>query len=79
MAELAQMLVSAENPVIVTSRSARTPAGLQHLVELAETLGYSEETRIGALRTAAPSAIEQSYVNHRKAMRLRGAFTCSQT
>ncbi len=39
VAELAQMLVAAENPVIVTSRSARTPAGLQHLVELAETLG----------------------------------------
>ncbi len=39
VAELAQMLVSAENPVIVTSRSARTPAGLKLLVELAETLG----------------------------------------
>jgi acetolactate synthase I/II/III large subunit len=36
--ELAKMLVDAENPVIVTSRSARTPAGLQLLVELAETL-----------------------------------------
>ena len=35
---LAQMLVAAENPVIVTSRSARTPAGLKLLVELAETL-----------------------------------------
>jgi thiamine pyrophosphate-dependent acetolactate synthase large subunit-like protein len=39
VAELAQLLVSAENPVIVTSRSARTPAGLTLLVELAETLG----------------------------------------
>ncbi len=38
-AELAQMLVAAENPVIVASRSARTPAGLALLVELAETLG----------------------------------------
>jgi len=36
--ELAKMLVEAENPVIITSRSARTPAGLQLLVELAETL-----------------------------------------
>ena len=36
--ELAKMLVEAENPVIVASRSARTPAGLQLLVELAETL-----------------------------------------
>ena len=39
VAELAQMLVAAENPVIVTSRSARTPAGVTLLVELAETLG----------------------------------------
>jgi acetolactate synthase-1/2/3 large subunit len=39
VAELAQMLVSAENPVIVTSRSARTPAGITLLVELAELLG----------------------------------------
>jgi acetolactate synthase I/II/III large subunit len=39
VAELAQLLVSAENPVIVTSRSARTPAGLKLLVDLAETLG----------------------------------------
>jgi acetolactate synthase-1/2/3 large subunit len=38
VAELAQLLVNAENPVIVTSRSARTPAGLKLLVELAETL-----------------------------------------
>ncbi|MGP0073452.1 MAG: thiamine pyrophosphate-binding protein [Bryobacteraceae bacterium] len=39
VAELARMLVAAENPVIVTSRSARTPAGVMLLVELAETLG----------------------------------------
>jgi thiamine pyrophosphate-dependent acetolactate synthase large subunit-like protein len=36
--ELAQLLVAAENPLIVTSRSARTPNGLKLLVELAETL-----------------------------------------
>jgi thiamine pyrophosphate-dependent acetolactate synthase large subunit-like protein len=36
--ELAQMLVAAENPLIVTSRSARTPEGIKLLVELAETL-----------------------------------------
>src|SRR5580704_3142622 len=36
--EVAKMLVAAENPVIVTSRSARTPAGLKSLVELAELL-----------------------------------------
>ena len=36
--DLAKMLVAAENPVIVASRSARTPAGLKSLVELAELL-----------------------------------------
>jgi acetolactate synthase I/II/III large subunit len=36
--QLAKMLVAAENPAIVTSRSARTPAGLKSLVELAELL-----------------------------------------
>jgi acetolactate synthase I/II/III large subunit len=36
--EIAKMLVAAENPVIVTSRSARTPAGLASLVQLAELL-----------------------------------------
>jgi acetolactate synthase I/II/III large subunit len=36
--DIARMLVAAENPVIVTSRSARTPAGLKSLVELAELL-----------------------------------------
>jgi acetolactate synthase I/II/III large subunit len=39
VAELAQMLIAAENPVFVTSRSARTPAGLKLLVELAEVTG----------------------------------------
>jgi hypothetical protein len=33
------------------------------------------KTSVGALRTALRSVIEQSYVNHREAMRLRGAFT----
>jgi len=38
VAELARMLVQAENPVIVAGRAARTPAGMAHLVELAELL-----------------------------------------
>lgn len=36
--DLAKMLVSAEHPVIVADRAARTPEGLALLVELAETL-----------------------------------------
>jgi len=36
--EVARLLVAAENPVLVTDRVARTPAGLAGLIELAETL-----------------------------------------
>ena len=38
VAEAAQLLVAAENPVIVAGRAARTPDGVKLLVELAETL-----------------------------------------
>ena len=38
IAEVAKLLVAAENPVILASRAARTPAGLDLMVELAETL-----------------------------------------
>jgi thiamine pyrophosphate-dependent acetolactate synthase large subunit-like protein len=36
--ELAKLLVAAENPVLGADRLARTPAGLSHLIELADTL-----------------------------------------
>src|SRR5437588_651216 len=39
VAEAAKLLVAAENPVIVTGRATRTPAGMAHLVKLAELLG----------------------------------------
>jgi thiamine pyrophosphate-dependent acetolactate synthase large subunit-like protein len=38
VAEAARLLVNAQNPVIVADRSARTPAGIARLIELAETL-----------------------------------------
>jgi acetolactate synthase-1/2/3 large subunit len=38
VAEIAKLLVGAENPVILADRAARTPAGLALMVELAETL-----------------------------------------
>src|ERR1700686_776457 len=38
VAEAARLLVAAENPVILADRMARTPAGLAHLIELAEAL-----------------------------------------
>jgi acetolactate synthase I/II/III large subunit len=38
VAEIAKLLVAAENPTIVAGRAARTPEGLKHMVELAEAL-----------------------------------------
>jgi thiamine pyrophosphate-dependent acetolactate synthase large subunit-like protein len=38
LTEAAKMLVAAENPVLVTDRVARTPAGLAGMIELAELL-----------------------------------------
>jgi len=38
VAEAAKMLVAAENPIIVAGRLARTPNGINLLIELAETL-----------------------------------------
>jgi len=38
VAEAARLLVGAQNPVIIADRLARTPAGMTHLVELAELL-----------------------------------------
>ncbi len=38
VADIAKLLVAAESPLIVAARSARTPKGLQLLVELAELL-----------------------------------------
>jgi len=38
VAEVARLLVAAETPVILADRMARTPAGVAHLIELAETL-----------------------------------------
>ena len=38
VAEVAKLLLAAENPVLVAGRAARTPAGMARLVELAELL-----------------------------------------
>jgi len=38
VADTAQQLVKAQNPVIIADRMARTPQGMAHLVELAEAL-----------------------------------------
>ena len=38
VADAAKLLVAAQNPVIIAGRTARTPAGMARLIELAETL-----------------------------------------
>ena len=45
VAEMAKILVAAENPVIVAGRVARTPNGIPLLVELAETLQAGVQDR----------------------------------
>jgi acetolactate synthase I/II/III large subunit len=48
LAEAARMLVEAQNPLIICDRMARTPAGMDHLVELAETRNAGSSTMSGA-------------------------------
>ena len=54
VAEAARLLVAAENPVIVAGRVARTPRGIDLLVELAETVGARVQDQ--RLRMNFPSA-----------------------
>jgi len=53
IAEVARLLVNAEAPLIVVDRMARTPAGMERLVELAEALQCAVMDRFG--RTNFPS------------------------
>jgi thiamine pyrophosphate-dependent acetolactate synthase large subunit-like protein len=52
--EAAKLLVAAENPVIVAGRCARTPKGIEHLIELAELLQCRVQDQ--RLRMNFPSA-----------------------
>jgi acetolactate synthase-1/2/3 large subunit len=47
--EAARLLAMAENPVIVVDRVARTPAGVKHLVELAEALNAPVLDQLGRM------------------------------
>jgi thiamine pyrophosphate-dependent acetolactate synthase large subunit-like protein len=55
VAELAKMLVAADNPRIVAGRPARTPQGLASLVELAELLQAPVQDMRFAMRMNFPS------------------------
>jgi acetolactate synthase I/II/III large subunit len=60
VAELARLLVAAEHPVIVADRFARTPAAMQRLVELAETLHASVINQSGRMNFPSRHPLNQS-------------------
>ena len=60
VAEAARLLVSAENPVILADRMARTPAGLARLVELAETLQAAVVDQAGRMNFPSRHPLNQS-------------------
>src|SRR5499425_2469314 len=61
LAELAKMLVAAENPVIIVDRYARTPAGMARLVELAETLQCAVIDNVGRMNFPSRHPLNQSF------------------
>ena len=61
LAELAKMLVVAENPVIIVDRVARTPAGMARLVELAETLQCAVIDNVGRMNFPSRHVLNQSF------------------
>jgi thiamine pyrophosphate-dependent acetolactate synthase large subunit-like protein len=60
VAEVAKLLVAAENPVIVADRLARTPAGLTMLVELAELLQAAVVDQGGRMNFPSRHPLRQS-------------------
>src|SRR5205085_4173505 len=61
LAELAKLLVAAENPVIICDRFARTPAGMARLVELAETLQCAVIDNAGRMNFPARHPLNMSF------------------
>jgi hypothetical protein len=60
VAEAARLLVSAQNPLIVADRAARTPAGIARLVELAETLQASVIAQRGRMNFPSRHPLNQT-------------------
>jgi acetolactate synthase I/II/III large subunit len=61
LTEAARMLVTAENPVIICDRLARTPAGMARLVELAETLQCAVVDNVGRMNFPSRHPLNQSF------------------
>ena len=60
VAELARLLVAAENPVLVADRLARTPAAMPLLIELAETLQAAVIDKGGRMNFPSLHPLNQS-------------------
>ena len=58
--EAAQWLVKAERPLIIADRLARTPAGMQHLVDLAEALQAPVIDKLGRMNFPTGHYLNQS-------------------
>jgi acetolactate synthase I/II/III large subunit len=61
LAELAKMLVAADNPVIICDRMARTSAGMPRLVELAEALQCAVIDNYGRMNFPSRHPLNQSF------------------
>jgi acetolactate synthase-1/2/3 large subunit len=61
IAEAAKMLVEAQNPVIICDRVARTPAAMERLVELAETLQCGVIDNVGRMNFPSRHPLNQSF------------------
>ncbi|HZE47664.1 MAG TPA: thiamine pyrophosphate-dependent enzyme, partial [Xanthobacteraceae bacterium] len=61
LAELAKMLVTAENPVIICDRFARTSAGMGNLIALAETLQCAVVDNYGRQNFPSRHPLNQSF------------------
>ena len=58
--EAAQWLIKAERPLILADRLARTPAGMKHLLELAETLQAPVVDKLGRMNFPTDHYLNQS-------------------
>jgi acetolactate synthase-1/2/3 large subunit len=60
VAELARLLVDAAAPVLVADKLARTPAGMQHLIELAELLQAAVISQNGRMNFPSQHPLNQT-------------------
>jgi len=60
VAELARVLVGATNPLLIADKLARTPAGMQHLIELAELLQAAVISQNGRMNFPSQHPLNQT-------------------